>query len=258
MARKVSTNPGDVSLSKRIDSRLKLYGTAAAAASVGLLALAEPAQSEIVITNKNIPIPFCFVSCPVMVDLNHDGNPDFSFMLVASGYKEAIHAYLDVTPLDGGGAMGGRFSSFASALVRGAKIGPSARFVSYRVKLEQSSQCAYSCSGQYSHRFGGPWGGNHPNRFVGVKFLIHGKTHYGWIRVTVTTNKNAPMSAEITEYGYETIANKSCGAGLSGPSAAASDRLNLEQTSKNSASLGMLAAGSEGMPLWREETSVRP
>jgi hypothetical protein len=61
----------------------------------------------------------------------------------------------------------------------------SARFVSYRLKLEQSYQCAYFCSGHYSHIFGGPWGGNHPNRFLGVKFLIHGKTHYGWIRVTV-------------------------------------------------------------------------
>ena len=33
MARKVFTTPADVSLSKSIDSRLKLYGMAAAAAS---------------------------------------------------------------------------------------------------------------------------------------------------------------------------------------------------------------------------------
>ena len=80
MARKVSTNPGDLSLSKSIDRRLKFYGIAAAAASVGLLALAEPAQSEIVITNKTIPIPRCdgLHTCPVKVDLNHDGIADFS------------------------------------------------------------------------------------------------------------------------------------------------------------------------------------
>ena len=46
MARKVFTTPGDASLSKSIDSRLKVYGIAAAAASVSVLALAEPAHRK--------------------------------------------------------------------------------------------------------------------------------------------------------------------------------------------------------------------
>jgi hypothetical protein len=71
--------------------------------------------------------------------------------------------------------------------------------------------------------------------------------------VTVTTSKHAPMSGEITEYGYETIANKSCGAGLPGDSAAASDRGNVEQTNINSAPLGMLALGADALPLWRRD-----
>ncbi len=255
MARKVSTNPGDVSLSTSIDRHLKLYGMAAAAASVGLLALVEPAEAEIVITNKKIPV--CgSQECPVKLDLNNDGIADFSFTLSIYGYGQNANGRLHITPLTGGGVMGDGFESSALALVRGAKVGPSGKFLSFSVNAERSSQCTANCGGHYSHNFEGNWGGNHPNRFLGVKFLIHGKTHYGWIRMTVTTNPNAPMSAEITEYGYETIANKSCGAGLPGSSATASNRLNVDQDSKNSASLGMLALGADALPLWRRDDLV--
>jgi hypothetical protein len=260
MARKVSTNRGDVSLSKSIDSRLKVYGIAAAAASVGLLALAEPAQSEIIITNKKIPIPRCdgLGSCPVKIDLNHDGIADFSFTLGYYGYGQNVNGRGYINPLAGGAIVRARSYSSASPLVRGAKIGPSARFVSYGVDVEHSSYCTTNsvCFKERNH--GGLWGGNHPNRFIGVRFLIRGKTHYGWIRLTVTTSETAPMSEEITEYGYETIANKSCAAGLPGTSAATSDRLNTEQTGKNSASLGMLALGADALPLWRRDDKVQP
>ncbi len=91
---KFSRTPGDVSLSKSIDSRLKLYGMAAAAASVGLLALAEPAEGKVVITNKQIPIPRCdgLHTCPVKVDLNKDGIADFSFTLGYYGFGQNINA----------------------------------------------------------------------------------------------------------------------------------------------------------------------
>ena len=129
MARKVSTNPGD-------DSRLKVYGIAAAAASVGLLALAEPAQSEIVITNKKIPIPRCdgLGSCPVKVDLNHDGIADFSFTLGYYGFGQNINGRGHINPLTGGGIVGGGLTALHPPLVRGAKIGPSAQFVSFSVR----------------------------------------------------------------------------------------------------------------------------
>lgn len=260
MARKVSTKPEDVSLSKSIDSRLKFYGMAAAAASVGLLALVEPVEGKVVITNKNIPIPLCSLhACPVKLDLNRDGIADFSFTLGTYGYGQNVNGQLHVNPLAGGEAMGA--GSLAFALVRGAKIGPSAQFASFEgLIVERSSQCTYGCGGDYQHNFEGNWGGNHPNRFLGVKFLIHGKTHYGWVRITVTTNPSSPMSAEITEYGYETIANKSCGAGLSSQSAVANDisETNEQRSGKDSPSLGMLALGADALPLWRRDDWVNP
>lgn len=257
MARKVFTTPGDVSLSKSIDSRLKLYGIAAAAASVGLLALAEPAEGRVVITNKQIPIPRCdgLHTCPVKVDLNKDGIADFSFTLGYYGFGQNINGRGHIVPLAGGAVVGSGPYSSASPLVRGAKIGPSAQFVSFSVDVERSSYCTTNpiCFKKHNHE--GPWGGNHPNRFVGVRFLIHGKTHYGWIRLTVTTSETAPMSEEITEYGYETIANKALDAGLAS-SDAADGQAQAGADKPSAPSLGVLANGADGLALWRREEAL--
>ena len=267
MARKVFTTPGDVSLSKSIDSRLKLYGIAAAAASVGLLALAEPAQSEVVITNKNIPIPACNLAlspCSVSLDLNGDGVNDFKISLLSTlsayGYFAGTE-FLRVTAHNGGGVMGtagGNRGPYASALLRGAKIGPSDHFLSGKETIEDT-YFNYHTYYQGFKQLYGKWGGNHPNRFLGVKFKIGGKTHYGWIRITVNSLKTVPftlMSATITEYGYETIANKSLGAGLASTNSA-DDQAPAMTEPPRGASLGTLALGAEGLALWRrEEASV--
>jgi hypothetical protein len=265
MARKVSTNPGVVSLSKSIDSRLKLYGIAAAAASVGLLALAEPAQSEVVITNKNIPIPACNLAlspCSVSLDLNSDGVNDFKISLLSTlsayGYFAGTE-FLRVTPHNGGGVMGtagGNRGPYASALLRGAKIGASDHFLNGKDTIEDTY---FNYHTQGSKRLYGKWGGNHPNRFLGVKFNISGKTHYGWIRITVNSSITVPftlMSATITEYGYETIANKSLGAGLASTNSA-DDQAPAMTEPPRRASLGMLALGADGLPLWRRDDLVQ-
>ena len=92
-----------------------------------------------------------------------------------------------------------------------------------------------------------------------MRFKINGKIHYGWVRITVKITSPLPppfMTATITEYGYETVANKSLGAGLSG--ADSSDE-QAQETPCNigQPSLGMLAQGVDGLALWRrEETAV--
>ena len=87
-----------------------------------------------------------------------------------------------------------------------------------------------------------------------MKFLIHGTTHFGWVRVTVKNSKvkGGTLSATITEYGYETIANKKVLAGLPSNNAQVSE--GTTQTERaNGPSLGRLALGSEGLAMWRRE-----
>ena len=120
--------------------------------------------------------------------------------------------------------------------------------------MERSSGHAYATTSNRRH-FYGKWNSNAPNRFIGAKFKINNKTHYGWVRVTVKTTTQQ-VSATVTEYGYETVANKRVSAGLPG---AASVQPPTKAANSSAASLGALALGAEGLAIWRrEEESVLP
>src|ERR1700760_439816 len=57
MLRKASARLAPTILPTSIDRNLRVYSTAALAAGVSLLALAQPAHSEVVVTKKTISIP---------------------------------------------------------------------------------------------------------------------------------------------------------------------------------------------------------
>ncbi len=87
----------------------------------------------------------------------------------------------------------------------------------------------------------GPWL-NVSHRYLGLKFIIKGKVHYGWARLNVQSGV-----ATLTGYSYETIPNKPIIAGKpKGP-----DVITLEP-----ASLGHLARGASGLSAWRTTNSV--
>jgi hypothetical protein len=263
MSQTVPAHPAATTVSEPIDHRSKLYSLGAAAAGVTMLALAQPAEGTVVITNKTIAIPACAGdTCPVLISLNNNGIADFKFYLSTRNGGHDFSANLGISPLGGAAVIGkpGGFYGYVSALLRGARIGPSDHFIHSatsggRVEeaIERSLNSSYSIP--YKRLLEGKWGGNHPNRFLGVKFLIKGATHYGWIRLTVVTTTEFKMSATITEYGYETIANKSLGAGLAGATSA-DDQAQETGERPGHPSLGMLALGADGLALWRREEAL--
>jgi hypothetical protein len=91
---------------------------------------------------------------------------------------------------------------------------------------------------------------------VGVKFLIHGATHYGWIRMSVdfTAPVDHPPTVTITAYGYETVANQPIKAG-SKPTAAVASGSHPEKK-PTQPSLGALALGIDGLAIWRREETL--
>ncbi len=253
--RKNASTRVDNSLTETVDHRTKLYSLAAAAAGVSLLALAHPAEGEVVVTHKNIPIP---LGHPVSIDLNKDGISDFEFSLTAT----RRNAYLSVKGLMGGKAVGSRASlrntPYASALIRGAKIGPSAHFSSHkgRAIIENTAATYFNTSLYYPRELYGKWGGNPTNRYLGVKFSIKGETHYGWVRLTViTTPPNVRISATITAYAYETVAGKKISAGTTTAAASDGSSRNEGETPLRP-SLGALALGTDGVALWRREETL--
>ena len=144
MIRKLLSHPVNTTT---LDHRMKLYSLAAAAAGVSALALSQSAEAKVVITNTNIPVPACvqLTPCNVAIDLNGDGVTDLKIALLSTfDYSKNILSLL-VSPQNGGGVVGTtpRFRHYASALLRGAKIGASDHFVSGRSDLVEESLAFY-------------------------------------------------------------------------------------------------------------------
>jgi hypothetical protein len=247
--------------SRKLNRQVGLYALAASAAGVSVLALVQPAQGEVVLTKKTIPItPSAFVG----VSLTNNGMNDFSFFMSAdfsSTSTNLIGYALSMRSLKTGKGIVGIQPSQSirpdvSALARGAKIGPSANFVSsaigvFGVTVERS----FTLKGGTKQLIG-QWEGNPKNRYVGVRFLINGQIHYGWVRLTVITSPNKFISATITAYAYETVANKPILAGTAtGTAAKATSEGHVADSIGGHAgpSLGMLALGADALPLWRRE-----
>jgi hypothetical protein len=73
------------------------------------------------------------------------------------------------------------------------------------------------------------------NRYLGFRFAIKGRTHYGWAWFNVSCNpKNLKISATLTGYAYETIPNKPIIAGKTKAAEGGADQ---------PATLGRLALG---------------
>jgi hypothetical protein len=249
-------NPSSGNLSREIS----LYSLTAAAAGVSLLALASPAESEVVITKRTIEIPVTEFGQPSLgLSLVNNGVNDFYFRLAStfSGASTHLELELDVANADAGrGIMAtfqiGAYFSYASALKRGARIGPSANFLSAgQGEVLEVSFTTFSGG----HRLVGKWGGDPKNRYLGVRFVIDGRIHFGWVRVAVTTDNVHGMTAKITGYAYETVPNKPI---LAGTAATAIAGVQAPEDVKyqGGPSLGMLAVGADGLQLWRREEAL--
>lgn len=254
------TDFGTKSSFDHLNGQLARYSLAAAVAGVSVLALTEPAAAEVVVTKKTIQIPVSTgtTANPVTISLANNGVTDISLTLWAGALPGRT---LDFnSPNESNGLLAAGSAPYAVALTRGAKIGPmssEARFFYFRglVELSASSGVNKYCKGFWGSNpkyYLGVGCGEPNNEYVGVRFLLNGQTHYGWIRLTVTTSPDPngpPLTAKITGYAYETVANKAIKAGTAATAAA-----EVRGAERHAApSLGMLAAGAEGMPLWRRK-----
>jgi hypothetical protein len=110
--------------------------------------------------------------------------------------------------------------------------------------------------------FAGPWTNNGKpvkDRYLGLKFNIDKKIHFGWARLNVVFNGYTGFIATLTGYAYETIPNKSIIAGQTkGPDDTTIEEPHgsLTAPSPQSASLGALALGAPGLSVWRREELV--
>ena len=230
-------------LSAPIHQQLNLYALAAGVTGAAMLAGAQPAQAEVVYTPADHLI---LTHQRVMLDLNHDGMPDFAISNKAFCTTDICGRTLLARPLIPANQVEGMKSvfilKFASALPAGAKIGGATKFSG---RLMAVSGTEYGSGGDWMNVNG---------RYLGLKFVIGGAFHYGWARFDVQSG-NGRITAKLTGYAYETIPNKPI---IAGQQKGNDESLGTPETGMNitqpeAASVGLLATGSLGLPAWRRE-----
>jgi len=216
------------SLPDSLHRKLNMYTLAASATAVSALALAKPAEAKIIYTRTHMVIAGAE---QYYLDLNHDKITDFTIVNFSTTQcPDSCGEWLYLKPAAGNSEIGSVAQSgwhFAAAMKMGLAIGPKAHF------LAGTGFMAAAFSTQPSV---GPWR-NVTNRYLGLKFAIKGKTHYGWARLNVTTGGLGAFVATLTGYAYETIANKAIIAGKT----KGTDVITVSDTA--SESLGGLALG---------------
>jgi hypothetical protein len=128
----------------------------------------------------------------------------------------------------------------AAALRYGEKIQREQHFAKFKLL----GAVIYGNGSGSETRWYGPWmngGKGVKHRYLGLKFKIKGRFHFGWARIMIATTQDL-FTATLTGYAYETIPSKEIVAGKAkGP----------DVTTVAPASLGHLAAGASAIPVWR-------
>ena len=222
-------------LSASVHRQLNLYALAAGATGVAMLAGSPSAEAEVLFTSAHYVIT---THRKITIDLNHDGIGDF----VISNHSfcsDICGRTLRALPIGAGnkveGVKGLILTYYASALARGAQIGPAANFSG---KLMAASGTEYGYAGQWQ---------NVADRYLGLKFSINGSIHYGWARFSVTSGSGT-ITATLSGYAYETVANRPITAGKAKGPAEISAPVELVP-----AAPGLLAMGSPGFALCRRD-----
>jgi len=182
------------------DHRLRMYELAASAAGVGLLALAQPAEAKIVYTKTHLVIAGAE---RYNLDLNRDKITDFSVVnFYTTTCPDSCVQVLYLKPAAGNSEVES-VKHFAAAMNKGSVVGPKAHFLAGSAVMREAFSTQPSV---------GPWN-NVKNRYLGFRFQIKGKIHYGWARLNVTGSGLGTIVATMTGYAYETIPNKAIVAG---------------------------------------------
>ncbi len=238
-----------------------MYTLAATAAGVGVLALAQPSEAEIIYTPANVTIG---TNQEYGLDLNNDGIVDFTIKAFGKYFPPVtyINSLVVKHPPKGNevaahlafGLYSGGGFNFAYALSSGIPISQQARHFNAK-----RATMTWICECDAGNHYRGSWLSHlshEPlsNRYLGFKFKINGEVHYGWARLNATYG-----GAVLTGYAYETIPDQGINAGqeeetekkVGQPEPAAAT-----PPVQKPATLGVLARGSRGLAMWRRRRAA--
>jgi hypothetical protein len=254
-------------LSEPLQRRLNAYAMAAASAGVAALACAPPAEGA----------PVCRVTPK---ELSHTINLSFNpasqalppFQIAQTTFSYVSSNYLYswwwnrgfFTPNSKGANLLLAPNGYAASVLPGSPIGPAGTFgkgASYGLLFSYGlgswdNYRKYGHGTKLKHR--GNLNFKNAENFFGFEFSLNGKIHYGWLRLHVTFHHYQHHAVwtqtiiHLDSYGYETTPNTAIAAGsCTGAEDIGATDANTTLPPQN-ASLGVLALGSDGLPLWRK------
>jgi hypothetical protein len=247
MAKTSMRSPRPVSkLPDSLHHRLGGYALAAGAAGVGVLACSVPADAAPVCGNLSVKLLYVdtYAFNPAAQTV-----PPFNIAQTFENISSLSNTFWNrgfFTPNSAGANVVLGPNRLPANLASGASIGPNGQF---------GKGQSYGLLFTYGPNNGGKQNHHRGNfnfntlDFVGFKFSLAGKTHYGWVRMQVTLGigggNTLATFTHLQGYGYESTPDTAILAG----SCTASTAQN-----GSPASLGALALGSEGLPLWRRRS----
>jgi hypothetical protein len=240
------------SLSPSIHRHLNMYALAASAAGVGALALAQPCEAKIIYTKAHHIIG---ANQTYRLDLNHDGIADFVLKDFYATHSGDSAGYLNVLPKKSANEVwaalhctSGTARLCAAALPEGTKIGSKGSF-----RPDYPAGEVMAASDVHGYRTGSWF---NVTRYLGLKFVVQGKTHFGWARLAVSV-QHFTFTATLTGYAYETIAGKTHGEDdVEYDSGSGGSLTNPIPVTPQPVSLGALALGAPGLSIWRRKELV--
>jgi hypothetical protein len=230
--------------------QLGLYAVAATAASVGVLALIEPADASVVFTPAHTKISAGTIS----LDLNNDGIADFNLTRAVFYGGRAFSSSTVIAPLNQANRIEGngqiRFTGqqvvSAFALPAGSVVGPAQQqFLPAGQKFMRGYFYDIGTI-QLNRSSAGAWANKNglSDRYLGLVFTINGQTHFGWARLSVPGKPITTGSSQDTAE----LSNRPVSA-----------KPELVPVRADAQMLGALALGYGGMSIWRrEDESVSP
>jgi hypothetical protein len=230
-------------LSESLRHRLNGYALAASAAGVAIFACSNSAEASPTCGSLSVTLSY---TDTYAFNPAHQKQPPFNLAHTfadLSSHPQSIQARGFFTPNNPDAEVLASTTGLPAELVSGATIGPGGNFVKGK---EYGLLFGY----YYHNRFKGNFAPNQTG-YVGFKFSESGETHYGWLRLRLANlNGEFYPSLLLSEFGYESTPNTAITAGNCAASAS-----TVVPTPKPQAvaSLGLLALGHPGLPIWRRQ-----
>ena len=230
MSQNSRTGTSSVPVSTNIEKRLHTYAIAAGAAGVGLLALAAPANADIIYTKTNVTIG---PNGSIGLDLNRDSVPDFAITAGTARFSSYTIFHL-AARANGNNLVAGKSTSLLVRYRGGQQIGS---------KLIDAVSSGLLITGS-----GTPGGGSSQLRgawlfgatgYLGLDLVQADGNHFGWARVTTAFLGGVSYDTTVSGFAYNTVPNQPIFAG--------------QTPIPEPGTLGFLAVGAAALALWRRK-----